>query len=110
MPMLLAVIAILTMLKFELSTAQDSGDLRNTFEWLRQVAPFADGDEVKLYNSCRPMGLIVDVVDGGKIGLSEERVRNAVEGRLRASRLYTDNYGKSKGAYLARIIHHANIK
>ena len=47
----------------------------------------------ELYNACRPMNLVVESLDedAAEIGLTEERIRTAVESRLRSARLHSDD-------------------
>ena len=49
-----------------------------------------DMKKFELFNSCLPMTLIVEkpTLDTEEFGISEEAIRNVLESRLRASRLY----------------------
>ena len=49
-------------------------------------------ERLQLYNGCRPVGLVVEVVvrDAKELGLTEKAVRRVAERRLRIARLYTD--------------------
>ena len=54
---------------------------------------FNDHDRRMLYNTCRPMAVMVESVsnDARKIGLNEERLRVAAETQLRTVGLYTNS-------------------
>ena len=54
-------------------------------------------ERFELFNDCRPICLIVEGLrpDVAGIGLTRERVQNAVESRLRAARLYTSERGSA---------------
>ena len=64
-------------------------------------------ERFELFNACRPMRLIIEELDSdaNSIGLTEAMLQAAVESRLRAARLYTENRGPSDGARL-----YVNIK
>lgn len=59
-------------------------------------------DSFRLYNSCRPMNLLIEEFtrDERKIGLSKNGFRVAAESRLRAARIYSEDRDDTGGAYL----------
>ena len=56
----------------------------------------------ELYNAGRPMELLIESLgnEERKIGLSEESLQAAAESRLRAARLYTEDWKRAANAYL----------
>ncbi|MCY4584606.1 MAG: hypothetical protein OXB98_01065 [Bryobacterales bacterium] len=58
-------------------------------------------ERFQLFNACRPMNLTITLADDkAAIGLTKEALQAAVESRLRAARLYTEDYAKSNGSWL----------
>ena len=59
-------------------------------------------DRFRLCNVCRPMQLLVESLpdDAKAIGLTRKHLQDAAESRLRAARLYTEDYFKAHGALL----------
>lgn len=59
-------------------------------------------DRFGLLNECRPMKLAVEQQsdDAKKIGLTRERLRFAVESRMRSARLYADSSSEASAAFL----------
>ena len=59
-------------------------------------------ERFELFNACRPMALVVESLndDAGKIGLSKDTLQAAAESRLRAARLYAEDFEKTYGSYL----------
>ena len=59
-------------------------------------------DRFQLWNDCRPMDLVVEEMtdDAADIGLTENAITVAVRSRLRAGRLYSDDYDESAWSYL----------
>ena len=62
----------------------------------------SDQDRFELFNACRPMMLVVEVVpsDAQTVDLPE-RVQLAVESRLRSARLYTESWEKANFVHLS---------
>ena len=56
----------------------------------------SDFDRFQLWNECRAMRLVVESLpnDATAIGLTEDSIEVAVRSRLRAARLYTDDYAE----------------
>ena len=67
-----------------------------------QAQAVSDADRFELFNACRPMMLVVEVVpsDAQTFELTE-RVQLAVESRLRAARLYTESWEKANFVHLS---------
>ncbi len=59
-------------------------------------------ERFELFNACRPMRLLIEYLSPGaaEIGLTREQLQAAVESRLRAARLYTEDRDLSAAAYL----------
>ena len=87
-------IGVLTVIQTGITEAQDAF----TKKVMRQVNRF------QLYNTCRPMILMVGSLSdtATTIGLTEDRLRVAAESRLRAARLYADvsSVDKANGSIL----------
>ena len=73
------------------------------------LAPMADGQDAasrrerfQLFNACRPTRLLIEDLsdEAGKIGLTEENLQVAAERRLRAARLYTEDWRRADSARL----------
>ena len=73
------------------------------------LAPMADGQDAasrrerfQLFNACRPTRLLIEGLsdEAGKIGLTEENLQVAAESRLRAARLYTEDWRRADSARL----------
>ena len=73
------------------------------------LAPWALGQDLdpeierfELFNACRPMRLLIEYLSPGaaEIGLTREQLQAAVESRLRAARLYTEDRELSDATYL----------
>jgi len=63
------------------------------------VAAYGLGnDKFQLWNDCKPVDLVVSLSiqdplnDSTGTGLTEDRIRTAIESRLRAARIYTGSY------------------
>ena len=61
-----------------------------------------DYDRFKLWNECRPLSLVVQKLPdvAAAIGLTEEAIEVAVRSRLRAARLYSEDYPETAWSYL----------
>ena len=58
-------------------------------------------ERFKLFNACRPMQLAIEVDDDAEAsGLTESALQVTPESRLRAARLYTENYIKADFSFL----------
>ena len=59
-----------------------------------------------LFNSCSPIGLVIELLDGEKGGLRELAVQRAVESRLRSARIFDATWtsGSPSEAYLYILI------
>ena len=64
-------------------------------------------ERFQLFNACRPMKLMIEGLDDDAeaIGLTKEALQAAVESRLRAARLYTEDYAKANGSWLYVNVH-----
>ena len=60
--------------------------------WALGQDPAAEIESFRLYNACRPMWIVVENLpeDATAIGLDRPALKAAVESRLRAARLYTE--------------------
>ena len=60
--------------------------------WALGQDPAAEIESFRLYNACRPMWIVVENLpeDATAIGLDRPALQAAVESRLRAARLYTE--------------------
>lgn len=72
--------------------AQDLDGFSNPLEGLGRECLADDSECFELFNRCEPIAVAVGVSDN-EIRLTEERVRTAIESRLRAARLYDLNVG-----------------
>ena len=111
MPALLIAVAVVAGIQPGLALAQDEEPLDlskydaflETYVSESKPCSGAGGvDRFTLCNACRPMRLVVeDLIKGAKaIGLTRDRLQITAESRLRAARLYTEDYAKSKGTSL----------
>ena len=85
---------------------------QHTGLWLAAACLFAaasasggevsDFDRFELWNECRPMSLVVEKLpdDAAAIGLTEEAIEVAVRSRLRAARLYSEDYPETAWSHL----------
>lgn len=72
------------------STAQDQDGFANQTEGLGRECLADDVYCYRLFTRCEPIQVSVYLSEN-EIGLTEERIRNVVESRLRAARLYDQN-------------------
>ena len=61
----------------------------------------SDQDRFQLWNECRAMTLVVERLpeDATTIGLTKDSIEVAVRSRLRAARLYTEDYAEAAWLY-----------
>ena len=69
-------------------------------------------DRFQLWNECRPMRLVVEGLPDGAtaIDLTKDAIKIAVRSRLRAARIYSEDYGEAAWAYLyinVNVVGHA---
>lgn len=59
-------------------------------------------ERLELFNACRPMELAIEQLHSASadIGLTREALQAAAESRLRAARLYTEDWRRADGAWL----------
>ena len=64
-------------------------------------------ERFQLFNACRPMTLVVEYLSdyAKEIGLNREALQAAAESRLRAARLYTEDYVNTGLAHLYVDVH-----
>ncbi len=65
-------------------------------------------ERFELFNACKPMQLLIEDLhsDAADIGLTKEALQAAAESRLRAARLYTEDYER---ADFARLYVNVNV-
>ena len=80
-----------------------ASDLKQRAEELQRAE---DMKKFGLYNGCLPMSLLVENLppNAEEVGLTKEAIQNALESRLRASRLYLTPENKPKSFARAKLL------
>ena len=99
MPALLIAFVIVAGIQPGLALAQEDG-LDDLFT--KHCSEADDVNRFELCNACRPMGLMVGPLgkNAKAVGLTMDRLQVTAESRLRAARLYTEDYAKANHAFL----------
>ena len=99
MPALLIAFVIVAGIQPGLALAQEDG-LDDLFT--KHCSEADNVNRFELCNACRPMGLMVGPLgkNAKAVGLTMDRLQVTAESRLRAARLYTEDYAKANHAFL----------
>ena len=81
------------------SAAQDPDGFNNPLEGSARDCLADYIDCFRLFNNCEPIDVAIGVLSN-ELGLTEERVRTAIESRLRSARLYDQNSGPYLSVYV----------